>query len=187
MNGKMKNSKMWYIIIALCTIDLILLYTNKAKDDVIQNNMNEIAILKNNDNNSISAYFKSQELDLLIRSESFHAGLDSAFNILHTNDKNSLYLLVMIPKNACWSCIEEELINVVNCGYNIIFMCPEYLKNAIKMIDNGKCQVISIPPLILNAENFEFLTYVKINNRQIFNVYIPIYGTQLHYIQKFMK
>ena len=80
MNGKMKNSKMWYIIIALCTIDLILLYTNKAKDDVIQNNMNEIAILKNNDNNSISAYFKSQELDLLIRSESFHAELDSAFN-----------------------------------------------------------------------------------------------------------
>jgi sialic acid synthase SpsE len=64
MNGKMKNSKMWYIIIALCTIDLILLYTNKAKDDVIQNNMNEIAILKNNDNNSISAYFKNVGMDL---------------------------------------------------------------------------------------------------------------------------
>ena len=42
MNGKMKNSKMWYIIIALCTIDLILLYTNKAKDDVIQNNLQKI-------------------------------------------------------------------------------------------------------------------------------------------------
>ena len=113
---------------------------------------------------------------------------DSIGGVLIGNRDEENLLLVVLPRNTCWSCVEKELQKVLNLNKNVCFICSDNLKNGLKLLSNGKAKTLSVESILSldTLDSFQ-IVYMSVNKGKLSVVYTPLFGTDWTYVKKIVN
>ena len=174
-----------YIIVLLCVADfyLLCLYIGTCKE--VRKYENEVENLREFQSDFFQKYSRAQYLEMHLRDV---LEKDSIGRVLVEDRDEDNLLLVVLPRKTCWSCVEEELQNVLNLNQNVYFICPENLKNGLKLLSSGKAKTLSVESILsLDTLNLFQIVYITVNKGELSVIYTPLFGTDWTYVKKIIN
>ncbi len=174
-----------YIIVFLCLVDCCLLYLYCEVSSQAQRYKIEKENLQESANEEFHKYNESLNLELNLKTI---LNDDCINEVLMMNGFNDECLLVILSRKTCWSCVENELMEIIALNTPVVFICPENLKNGLNLLSKGKAKILDMES-ILSLDKLEIfqLTYVKIKEAKCSMVYAPLFGTDLNFIKRLLE
>ncbi len=181
----MKTKYVVCIIILLFLADFYLLYLYSGTCNEVRKYESEVEHLREFQSDFFRKYNKAQYLEMHLRDV---LEKDSIGGVLIGNRDEENLLLVVLPRNTCWSCVEEELQKVLNLNKNVCFICSDNLKNGLKLLSNGKAKTLSVESILSldTLDSFQ-IVYMSVNKGKLSVVYTPLFGTDWTYVKKIVN
>lgn len=174
-----------YVIVLLCIADICMLYLYCRVCNEVREYENEVVNLREFQGDLFHKYDKARDLEMHLR-DVLHK--DSIEVILAENRSEDNLLLVVLPRNTCWSCVEEELQKVLELNKDVFFICPENLKNGIKLLSHGKAKTLSVESILELDKLDSFpIVYMSMKKGELSVIYIPLFGTDWTYVKKLVN